>query len=144
VMALQDPSSKMSKSAASDAGLVNMLDDPSKIMKKFKRAVTDSDNTVHYDRAAKPGVSNLLDIQAAVTGRTPEEIAAGYSQYGPLKTDTGEAVVELLRPIQDRFTELTADPAELSRLLTMGAMKARAVASATLERVHRAIGLLPL
>jgi len=112
-------------------------------MKKFKRAVTDSDNDVRYDREAKPGVSNLIDINAAVTGRSIDEIAAAYTQYGPLKTDTGEAVVEALRPLQQRFAELTADPGELARLLRTGAEKARRIASGTLERAHARIGLLP-
>ncbi|MGA1542349.1 MAG: tryptophan--tRNA ligase, partial [Ilumatobacteraceae bacterium] len=79
---LQDPASK---SSGGDAGIVYLHDDPSVIMKKFKRAVTDSDSEVHFDRAHKPGVSNLLEILAACTGRSPEEVAAGYQQYGPLK-----------------------------------------------------------
>jgi tryptophanyl-tRNA synthetase len=144
VMDLQDPTSKMSKSAATDAGLVMMDDDPSVIMKKFKRAVTDSESEVRYDRAAKPGVSNLLDILAACTGEPPE--AAGrsrYTQYGPLKNDTGEAVVALLQPIQRRYAELIADRAELARLLRIGSERARTVAAATLDRAYAAIGLLP-
>jgi tryptophanyl-tRNA synthetase len=143
VMDLQDPTAKMSKSTTSDAGLVYLFDDPAVTMKKFKRAVTDSDNEVRYDREAKPGVSNLIDINAAVTGRTPTEIAAAYTQYGPLKADTGEAVVEMLRPMHARFIELTSDPGELARLLRDGAEKARHVAARTLERAHARIGLLP-
>lgn len=143
VMDLQDPTSKMSKSANSDSGLVYLMDDPKAISKKFKRAVTDSDSEVRFDREAKPGVSNLLEILAAATGRTPEECAAGYTQYGPLKTDTGDAVVALLEPIQARYTELMSDPAELSRLLRVGATKAREVAAATVERAYSAIGFLP-
>ena len=88
-------------------------------------------------------MSNLLEIQSAATGRSPEDIADGYTQYGPLKADTGEAVVELLRPIQERYRELLADPAELARLLAKGADKARAVAAKTLARAYDAIGLLP-
>lgn len=141
---LQDPTSKMSKSSGGDAGIVYLHDDPSVIMKKFKRAVTDSDSEVHFDRAHKPGVSNLLEILAACTGRSPEEVAAGYQQYGPLKNDTGEAVVEVLRPIQERHRTLLEDRAELSRLLRRGAEKARVVASSTLARAYRNIGLLPL
>ncbi len=142
VMDLQDPGSKMSKSAATDSGLVYLLDEPAAVMKKFKRAVTDSENEVRFDRAEKPGVSNLLEILAAVTGDTPESVATRYTQYGPLKTDAGEAVVELLRPIQQRYHELIDDPDELTRLLRKGADKARAVASATYERACRAIGLI--
>lgn len=143
VMDLQDPTSKMSKSATTLNGCVMMLDDPATIMKKFKRAVTDSDSEVYYDVAAKPGVSSLLDILAAATGRTAEQAAAGYSQYGPLKVDTGEAVVALLEPIQHRYRELIADKAELARLLQIGSHKARAVASVTLQRAYDAIGLVP-
>ena len=143
VMDLQDPTSKMSKSAAADSGLVYLFDEPSVTMKKFKRAVTDSENEVRYDREAKPGVSNLIDINAAVTGRDPAIVAAGYTQYGALKTDTGEAVLEALRPIQARYAELTGDPGELARLLRTGAEKARHVAARTLERAQSRIGLLP-
>ena len=143
VMDLQDPTSKMSKSATSDAGLVYLLDDPAAVLKKFKRAVTDSDSEVRFDREEKPGVSNLLEILAACTGSTPEVLAAGYTQYGPLKSDTGEAVIELLRPVQARYHELMADPAELGSLLRKGADKARTVAAATLARAQAAIGLAP-
>ncbi len=143
VMDLQDPSSKMSKTADSDAGLVNLLDEPSVIVKKFKRAVTDSDTEVRYDRASKPGVSNLLDILSACTGDSAESLAAKYTQYGALKGDTGEAVVELLRPIQARYAELMNDRGELASLLRKGASKATDVASATLDRAYTAIGLLP-
>ncbi|HEX3090965.1 MAG TPA: tryptophan--tRNA ligase, partial [Ilumatobacteraceae bacterium] len=114
VMDLQDPTSKMSKSADSDAGCIMMMDDPSDIARKFKRAVTDSDNEVRYDRATKPGISNLLEILAVSTGSTPQDLADKYTQYGPLKTDTGDAVVEMLRPIQTRYTELMTDRGELA------------------------------
>ena len=140
---LQEPTAKMSKSAASDSGIVYLLDEPSAIVKKFKRAVTDSDGEVRFDRTEKPGISNLLEILAACTGRTPEQTAAGYTQYGPLKADAGEAVVEVLTPIQHRYRELMGDQAELSRLLRVGADKARSVASATLARTYSSIGLLP-
>jgi tryptophanyl-tRNA synthetase len=146
VMSLQEPRSKMSKSDDSDAGCVYIADDPAVVMKKFKRAVTDSDSgpdAVRFDREAKPGVSNLLEINAAVTGRTPQQVAADFEQYGPLKVETGEAVVELLEPVRTRYLELLDDRAELARLLRVGADKARGVASATLGRVHGAIGLLP-
>ncbi|MSO40043.1 MAG: tryptophan--tRNA ligase [Ilumatobacteraceae bacterium] len=139
---LQEPTAKMSKSAASDSGIVYLLDEPSAIIKKFKRAVTDSDGEVRFDRTEKPGISNLLEILAACTGRTPEQTAAGYTQYGPLKADAGEAVVDVLTPIQHRYRELMGDQAELSRLLRVGADKARSVASATLARTYSNIGLL--
>jgi len=140
---LQEPTAKMSKSSNTDAGIIYLLDEPAAILKKFKRAVTDSDGEVRFDRAEKPGVSNLIEILAACTGRTPQKVAAEYTQYGPLKADTGEAVVEALSPIQHRYHELMGDKAELSRLLRTGAEKARAVASATLERTYNNIGLLP-
>lgn len=140
---LQEPTAKMSKSSNTDAGIVYLLDEPAAILKKFKRAVTDSDGEVRFDRAEKPGVSNLIEILAACTGRTPQKVAAEYTQYGPLKADAGEAVVAILAPIQHRYHELMGDKAELSRLLRTGAEKARAVASATLERTYNNIGLLP-
>ena len=143
VMDLQDPTSKMSKTADTDAGLVNMLDDPADIVKKFKRAITDSDGEVRFDRVNKPGVTNLLEILAACTGETPEQLATRYTQYGPLKADAGDAVVALLRPIQARYHELMADRGELQSLLRAGASKARVIAAATLERAQNAVGLLP-
>jgi len=143
VMDLQDPTSKMSKSADTDSGLVNMLDAPSVVMKKFKRAVTDSESDVRYHRAEKPGISNLPEILSACTGDPAEALAAKYTQYGPLKSDTGEAVVAMLEPIQARYAELMNDPAELQALLRKGAGKAREVASATLTRAHAAIGITP-
>ncbi len=143
VMDLQDPMSKMSKSADSDAGCVMMMDDPAAVARKFKRAVTDSESDVRFDRAAKPGVANLLEILAVCTDSTPEQLATNYTQYGPLKTDTGEAVAEMLRPIQDRYRELMTDRGELALLLSKGADKAGAVAAATLDRAYSAIGFLP-
>ena len=131
VMSLQDPTSKMSKSDESDAGCVYLIDEPAAIMKKFKRAVTDSEtgpDAVRFDRAAKPGVSSLLEINAAVTGRTPQQVAEGHEQYGSLKVETGEAVVAALEPIRLRYLELMEDRGELARLLRVGAEKARTVA----------------
>lgn len=145
-MSLADPTSKMSKSDESDAGCVYLVDDPKVIMKKFKRAVTDSDtgaDAVRYDRESKPGVSTLLDINAAVTGRTPQQVAERFEQYGALKADTGEAVVAALTPIRERYHELMNDRGELARLLGVGADKARDVASVTLKRAQDAIGMLP-
>jgi tryptophanyl-tRNA synthetase len=139
---LQEPTAKMSKSSNTDAGIVYLLDEPAAILKKFKRAVTDSDGEVRFDRAEKPGVSNLIEILAACTSRTPQQVAGEYTQYGPLKADAGEAVVEILAPIQHRYHELMGDKAELSRLLRTGAEKARAVASVTLERTYSNIGML--
>lgn len=143
VMDLQDPTSKMSKSAETDNGIVYLLDENSVIEKKFKRAVTDSDGIVAYDRANKPGVSNLLDILSAATGTPAEQLAESYSQYGPLKKDTGDAVISLVDPIRARYHELMNDKGELARLLKIGNQRAREVAAQTLDRAHRAIGLMP-
>jgi tryptophanyl-tRNA synthetase len=143
IMDLQDPGAKMSKSAAGDAGVIRLLDEPGTIARKFKRAVTDSESEVRFDRENKPGVSNLLDILAALTGEKPEEVAGRYTQYGPLKTDAGEAVIEALRPIQQRTRELLDDRGQLDTLLRRGAERARGVASATLARAFDAVGLLP-
>jgi tryptophanyl-tRNA synthetase len=142
VMDLQDPTSKMSKSTEGP-GTVLLLDDPKVIEKKIKRAVTDMESEVRFDVAAKPGVSNLLSILGAATGRTPDEAAVGYSQYGPLKADTAAAVIERLAPIQARYHELASDPAETQRLLAVGAAKAGDLAAATLARAREGLGLLP-
>ena len=139
---LQRPENKMSKSADSPKGTIGVLDEPKAIEKKFKSAVTDNDGDVRFDVETKPGVSNLLMILAAATDGDPEALADGYSQYGPLKADTAEAVVELLRPVQERFAELEADPAETARLLAVGADKARTIASVTLARAKANVGLL--
>ena len=142
VMDLQEPTDKMSKSAASDAGVVYLMEDLGVTAKKFKRAVTDSDGEVRYDPATKPGVSNLLSILGAVTGTSPEDVAGRYTQYGPLKSDTADAVVEMLRPIQERFHELRADPAHTAALLSLGAAKAQSVAREVLARANSNVGLL--
>ena len=143
VMDLQDPTSKMSKSATTDAGIIYLLDDNAVIEKKFKRAVTDSDGVVAYDRENKPGVSNLLDILSAATQQPVETLSSSYTQYGPLKKDAGDAVIALIDPIRTKYHELMGDPSELSRLLMIGNDRARNVAAATLSRAHKAIGLLP-
>ena len=143
VMDLQHPTRKMSKSEESPQGTILVLEDPAAVAKKIKRAVTDADNEVRFDPDTKPGVSNLLTILAACTGRDPVTVADDYQQYGPLKADTADAVVELLRPIQARYAELAADPAGTAALLEQGAAKARAVAGPTLARAQDAIGLLP-
>lgn len=142
VMDLQYPDRKMSKSEGESPGTVFVLEDPKKIEKKFKRAVTDSESEVRFDVEAKPGVSNLLAILSAATGDSPEALATKYEQYGPLKGDTAEAVIEMLRPIQTRFAELQADPAETERLLKIGADKAHEIASGVLARAKENIGLL--
>jgi len=143
IMDLQSPTNKMSKSIDSPQGTVLVLDDPKAIEKKIKRAVTDTDDEVRFDPEGKPGVSNLLSILGAATGRDPKVLADEYSMYGPLKADAAEAVVAMLAPVQARYAELVADPGQIAALLHAGADKARAVAAATLQRVYDAVGLLP-
>ena len=140
---LQEPTSKMSKSAPSEAGLIKLLDEPSVTAKKIKSAVTDTERDVRYDRAAKPGVSNLLDIFSAVSGRSIAELEAHFAGkgYGDLKGELAEAVLATVEPIRSRTLELLADPAELDRILARGAEKASEKAAVTLERVYRNIGL---
>jgi tryptophanyl-tRNA synthetase len=142
---LQDPSSKMSKSAASDAGLINLLDDPALSAKKVRSAVTDSEREIRYDPEVKPGVSNLLSIQSAVTGVELDALVERYAGhgYGDLKKDTAEAVVEFVEPVKAHVDELTADPAELEAVLAAGATRARDVAAKTIERVYDRLGFLP-
>ena len=142
---LQDPTAKMSKSAASDAGLINLLDDPAVLLKRFRSAVTDSGRDVRYDPETKPGVSNLLTIQSAVTGTDIDKLVESYAGrgYGDLKADTAEVVVEFVRPIKARVDELLDDPAELAAVLGAGAERAREVSAKTLANVYDRIGFLP-
>ena len=142
IMDLQTPTAKMSKSADSPAGTVLVLDPPKEIEKKIKRAVTDTDGEVRYDREAKPGIANLLSILSVCTGESPELLAGRYTQYGPLKTDTAAALIEFLRPVQQRYGALSDDPGYVRDALQKGADKAQAVAAKTLDRAKRNIGLL--
>ena len=145
VMDLQDPTVKMSKSASSEKGIVYVLDEPKRIEKKIKSAVTDSADDIRHDRVDKPGVSNLLEIFAAVTDRPVDELAAEYDGhgYGTFKTAVADAVIERLRPVQERYAQLASDPGEVARLLAVGADRARAISTPTLERAKQAMGLLP-
>ena len=143
IMDLQNPDTKMSKSAESPKGMIMVLDDPDAIERKFRRAVTDPGASVRFDLEHKPGVSNLLQILAAATGKAPEDVADDYDQYGTLKADAAAAVIELLRPVRERYAELAADPAAAEAVLKQGADKARSVASETLARAQDAVGLLP-
>ena len=142
VMDLQEPVNKMSKSVDSPQGTVMVLDPPDVIERKVSRAVTDSDGVVRFDVAAKPGVSNLLSILAASTGDSPEALADRYSQYGPLKKDTAAALIEVLRPIRERYESLAADRGAMTEVLRKGASKAREVAAVTYDRARAAVGLL--
>jgi tryptophanyl-tRNA synthetase len=142
---LAEPTAKMSKSAATDAGLINLLDDPKRSAKKIRSAVTDSEREIRFDPEAKPGVSNLLSIQSAVTGTAIDTLVAAYAGcgYGDLKSDTADAVVAYVTPIKARMDELLADSGELEAILAAGARRAREVAGTTLDRVYERLGFLP-
>ena len=141
---LQNPTAKMSKSAESDAGVLWLLDDPAVSAKKIMRAVTDNDGSVRYDRESKPGVSNLLTIYAALTGRQVPSIEDEYAGrgYGDFKKGLAEVVVAEFGPVRERALELLADPAELDRVLASNADRAAEVADATLADVYDKVGLL--
>ena len=140
---LQEPTAKMSKSLP-DAGTLNLLDEPGRLRKKVRSAVTDSGRQVSWNPAAKPGVANLLTIGSALTGKAAEELAASYADrgYGDLKKDIAELVVEFTAPVRTRTAELLADQAELDRLLAAGAIRAREVAVRTLADVYERVGFL--
>jgi tryptophanyl-tRNA synthetase len=141
---LQEPTAKMSKSASSPAGIIDLLEDPVKSAKKIRAAVTDSGREIVYDPEHKPGVANLLTIYSALTERAITALEADYAGkgYGDLKKDLGEVVADFVRPIQERTQAYLADPAQLDKLLAIGAEKARSVASATLRDTYHNIGFL--
>ncbi|MEC3954861.1 tryptophan--tRNA ligase [Nocardia sp. CDC153] len=141
---LQDPTSKMSKSATSDAGLLNLLDDPKVSAKKIRSAVTDTEREIRYDPQTKPGVSNLLVILSALTDTpvvTLEQDYAGKG-YGDLKSDTADALVEFVTPLRAKVQEYMSDQGELDRVLASGAERAREVAGKTLAQVYDRVGFL--
>lgn len=144
IMDLQEPSAKMSKSTSSDKGLISLLDDPRRIAKKIRSAVTDTDGEIRFDVEAKPGVSNLLSIHSALSGRSVADVEAGFAGrgYGDLKQEVADVVVAALEPYQQRMAELMDDPAELDNILAKGAARAREVAAATRDRVYDRVGLL--
>ncbi|WP_020075459.1 tryptophan--tRNA ligase [Cryocola sp. 340MFSha3.1] len=141
---LQNPESKMSKSAESGAGIIWMLDEPDVTRKKIMRAVTDTDGVVSFDREGKPGISNLLSIFSALSGRSIESIELEYEGkgYGDFKKGLVEVVVEEFAPIRQRALDLLADPAELDRILAVNAQRASEVAEGTLEKAYDRIGFL--
>jgi tryptophanyl-tRNA synthetase len=145
IMDLQEPTRKMSTTGGTEQGTVKVLDEPDVIRKKFRSAVTDSGREIRRG-ADKPGVSNLIDILAVATQRRPDEIETSYegAGYGDLKADVGEAVVELLTPVRERYLELRADEPELLRLLALGAEKARAASAPTLEAMYERMGFVRL
>ncbi len=142
VMDLQEPTRKMSKSISSPLGSILLLDDPSDIEKKIKKAVTDTENEVRYDPENKPGLSNLLEIFSNVTGESPSVIASRYSRYGDLKSDVATAVIEELTPIAKRYRELRPDVAALRSVIADGARRAADVAGPVYQRAANAMGLL--
>ena len=147
IMSLQDPTKKMSKSDDNPNNYVGLLEDPKKIAKKIKRAVTDSDEQarIYFEPTEKAGVSNLLSILSAATGRSIDDLVPEYEDkmYGHLKKDVADAVVAMLEPIQQRYHEMRNDPAFLQQVMKQGADKAREKASTTLADVYRAVGLVP-
>ncbi|MEV0581730.1 tryptophan--tRNA ligase [Nonomuraea sp. NPDC050310] len=142
---LQDPTAKMSKSSSSPAGILDVLEQPGPLRKKVMRAVTDTGSEVLFDETNKPGISNLLRIQSALTGTAIPDLVARYEGqgYGTFKKDVAEAVVEAFSPIRERTEKLLADEAELDRLLAVGAGRARTVARQTMEQVRDRVGFLP-
>ncbi|SER36607.1 tryptophanyl-tRNA synthetase [Streptomyces sp. yr375] len=142
---LQDPSIKMSKSASTPKGLVNLLDEPKTTAKKVKSAVTDTDTVVRYDAVEKPGVSNLLTIYSTLTGTSIPELEQRYEGklYGALKTDLADIVVDFVTPFRDRTQQYLDDPETLDSILAKGAEKARAVAAETLAQTYQRVGFLP-
>jgi len=145
IMDLQEPARKMSTTGGTAQGTVRLLDEPDVIRKKFRSAVTDSGRDVRRGED-KPGVTNLIDILSSLTGEPAIAIEERYgdSGYGQFKADVGEAVVETIEPVQRRYRELRDDPGELLRLLSVGADKARAASTPTLEQMYRVMGFVPL
>ncbi len=141
---LQDPNSKMSKSAASMSGVIELLDSSDVILKKFKSSVTDAGKEVKYDEKSKPGISNLLTIHSAFSGKSITEVENEFSDkgYGDFKTAVAEVVNAEIAPIREKTATLMQDPVELMRILKIGGEKANQVASETLKKVYGAIGLV--
>lgn len=147
VMSLSEPTSKMSKSDKDPDGCVYIMEKPEDIMRKFKRAVTDSDtsqNRIRFDPAEKPGISNLMQIYACATGRTFAEIESDFTGkgYGDFKSAVGEAVIEQLRPIREEATRILGDKAYLESVYRMGAEKAAGAAGKTLRKVYKKLGFI--
>ena len=144
VMSLSEPEKKMSKSSPNENSFVLVMDKPEAIMRKFKRAITDSEGGI-YRSPEKPGVTNLIEIYSAVTGMTPEAIENEFNGkgYGVFKPAVGEAVVEALRPIREETERLLGDKGYLETLYRQGAEKAAALANRTLRKVHKKVGFAP-
>ncbi|HWU68097.1 MAG TPA: tryptophan--tRNA ligase, partial [Stenotrophobium sp.] len=145
IMGLQEPTGKMSKSDDAETNAIYLLDEPDVVVRKIKRAVTDTGNEVRFDIAAKPGVSNLMSILSATTGESFDSIAERYNGqgYGKFKQAVADAVVACLEPVQAKYRAVRDDRAGLQSILREGARKAAARADATLQRVHDALGFIP-
>lgn len=141
---LQDPTAKMSKSASSPGGIVELLDDPKVSAKKIRSAVTDAEREIRFDQENKPGISNLLGIYSALTGRTVDELVAAYDGkgYGDLKKDLAEVVADFAGPVRDTVKSYLDDPAELDKIVAAGSQRAREIAAGTLARVYDKVGFL--
>ncbi len=146
IMSLQDPTKKMSKSDTDVNASVTIIDDPDTIIRKFKRAVTDSDTEVRFDVDNKPGISNLMTIYGAITGQSMEQIQNEFAGkgYGDFKMKVGEAVVEELRPLQARFKELSSDKAYIDGIIKNNAQTANYLATKTLRKVQKKVGFPPI
>jgi tryptophanyl-tRNA synthetase len=143
IMDLQEPTKRMSTTSGTPQGTVRMLDEPDVVLKKFRSAVTDSGREIRRGDD-KPGITNLIDVFAVATGKTPSEIEVAYEQagYGQFKSDVGEAVAAMLTPVRERYLELRADEGQLGRLLSSGAERARAAAAPTLEAMYERMGFV--
>lgn len=141
---LQEPTAKMSKSGANPKGIVNLLDDPKVSAKRIRSAVTDNDGVVAFDREKKPGVSNLLVIQSALTGTSVDDLVASYEGqgYGALKKDTADALEAFTEPLRARYNEYMSDRAQLEAILAQGAERAAAIAEPVLAQVYEGVGFL--
>ncbi|ADL44326.1 tryptophan--tRNA ligase [Micromonospora aurantiaca] len=142
---LQDPTAKMSKSSSSPAGIIDLLEDPARSAKKIRSAVTDTGREIVFDAEGKPGITNLLTIYSALSGRSVDDLVAAYDGkgYGDLKKDLAEVVREFVTPIQERTNAYLNDPAQLDKLLARGAEKARSVAAGTLRDAYERVGFFP-
>jgi len=144
IMSLQEPDKKMSKSDTNANNFILITEEPDSIMKKFKKAVTDSEACVRYDEENKPGVSNLINIYGAATGKTVQEVEKVFenARYGEFKMAVGETVAEVLRPVRERYNELIGDKEYLEKVMKQGAEKASAIASVTLKDVYEKVGFV--
>lgn len=143
IMALQDPTKKMSKSDENEKNFISIIEDPKSIEKKIKSAATDSGTEVTFDPENKPGLANLLSIYSVLSGKSTDEIVKAYEgkMYGHLKVDLADLLVQTLRPVQDKYHDLMKNKDHLDQMMKMGSDKARAIAAKTLDSVYKSVGL---